>query len=221
MVFSKKAENPNCSIMVKGNVLKQNQDFQYLGSWVTSDGKPDKEIRHRIGMAKTAYRKMERVLASHSIKFATKLRLLKWYVWSVLLYGLESWTIRPCRNDCKRLRCDSWGGRFERIPWADRVTNEEMLGRAGTHRQLMRTIVTRQIFFLTILLKEQMEELALTGQIAGKRSRGRQRLTYLGWLQRASWHSDWLIDIQLQLICRNFPSAPSSISVYQTIVNPD
>ena len=31
MVFSKKAENPNCSIRVKGDVLKQNQEFQYLG----------------------------------------------------------------------------------------------------------------------------------------------------------------------------------------------
>ena len=57
-------------------LVKQNQQFQYLGSWVTSDGKSDKEIRHRIGMAKTAYRKMERILASHSIKFATKLCLL-------------------------------------------------------------------------------------------------------------------------------------------------
>ena len=93
MVFSKNAEKPNCSIRVNGDVLKQNQEFQYLGSWVTSDGKPDKEIRHRIGMAKTAYRKMERVSASHSIKLATKLRLLKCYVWSVLLYGSESWTI--------------------------------------------------------------------------------------------------------------------------------
>ena len=39
MVFSKKAENPNCSIRVKGDVLKQNKEFQYLGSWVTSDWK--------------------------------------------------------------------------------------------------------------------------------------------------------------------------------------
>ena len=77
--------------------------------------------------------------------------------------------------------------RMLRIPWVDRVTNEEVLGRAGTHRQLMRTIVTRQIRFLGhIYRKEQLEELALTGRIAGNRSRGRQRLTYLGWLQRAT-----------------------------------
>ena len=35
-------------------------------------------------------------------------------------------------------------------------------------------------------MKEQLEELALTGRIAGKRSRGRQRLMYLGWLQRTT-----------------------------------
>ena len=122
MVFSKTAENPNCSIRVKGDVLKQNQEFQYLGSWVISDGKSDKEIRHRIGMAKTAYRKMERVLASHSIKFATKLRLLKCYVWSVLLYGSESWTISRVMQE--RLQAvEMWFLRkMLRIPWVDRVT---------------------------------------------------------------------------------------------------
>ena len=30
----------------------------------------------------------------------------------------------------------------------DRVTSAEVLGRAGTHRQLMRTIVTKQIRFV-------------------------------------------------------------------------
>ena len=184
--ISKKAENPNCSIRVKGDVLKQNQEFKYLGSWVTSDGKSDKEIRHRIGMAKRAYRKMERVLASHSIKFATKLRLLKCYVWSVLLYGSESWTIRRAMQE--RLQVvEMWFlRRMLRIPWVDRVTNEEVLGRAGTHRQLMRTIVTRQICFLGHIKEGTTGRASLTGRIAGKRSHGRQRLTYLGWLQRAT-----------------------------------
>ena len=42
--------------------------------------------------------------------------------------------------------------RMLRILWVDRVTNEEVLGRARTHRQLMRTIVTRQIRFLGHIL---------------------------------------------------------------------
>ena len=69
-------------------------------------------------------------------------------VWSVLLYGSESWTISRAMQE--RLQAvEMWFlRRMLRIPWVDRVTNEEVLGRAGTHRQLMRAIVTRQIRFL-------------------------------------------------------------------------
>ena len=36
------------------------------------------------------------------------------------------------------------------------------------------------------LRKEQLEGLVLTEKIEGRRSRGQQRLTYLGWLQRTT-----------------------------------
>jgi len=36
------------------------------------------------------------------------------------------------------------------------------------------------------LRKGQLEEAALTGRIEGKRARGRQRGTLLGWLERAT-----------------------------------
>ena len=51
MAFSKKTDNPMCNIDVRGDTLWQVTEFQYLGSWVTSDGKSDKEIKHIIGMA--------------------------------------------------------------------------------------------------------------------------------------------------------------------------
>ena len=50
-------------------------------------------------MAKTGYRKMEKVLASRSIKLATRLHLLKCYVWLVLLYGAVRWTISRIMQD--------------------------------------------------------------------------------------------------------------------------
>ena len=200
MVFSKKADNPNCNIDVRGDILRQVKEFQYLGSWVTSDGKSDKEIKRRIGMAKTAYKKMEKVLASRSIKLATRLRLLKCYIWSVLLYGAESWTISKTMQD--RLQAaEMWFvRRMLRISWTDRISNEQVLSRAGTHRQLIKTIITRQIRFLGhVLRKEQLEDLALTGKIEGRRSRGRQRLTYLGWMQRATG----IVPLELIRRCKN------------------
>jgi len=64
------------------------------------------------------------------------------------------------------------------------VSNDEVLQRAVSSRELVTTIATRQTRFLGhILRKEKQEESVLTGRIEGKRARGRQRLTFLGWLE--------------------------------------
>ena len=105
----------------------------------------------------------------------------------MLLYGAESWTISRTIQD--RLQAaEMWFlRRMLRISWTDRITNKVVLGRAGTSRQLIKTIIIRQIRFLGhVMRKELLEYLALTGKIEGRRSRGRQRLTYLRWLQRAT-----------------------------------
>ena len=75
--------------------------------------------------------------------------------------------------------------RMLRISWTDHVTNEEVLRRrAGTERNLLRTIWRRQIEFLGhVMRKEGLENLMLMGRIEGKRDRGRQRRKFLGALK--------------------------------------
>ena len=60
---------------------------------VTSDGKSDTEIKRRIGIAKTVYKKMERLLTLRNADLGTRIRLLKCHVWSTLLYGCETWIV--------------------------------------------------------------------------------------------------------------------------------
>ena len=70
--------------------------------------------------------------------------------------------------------------RMMKISWVDHVTNEEVSRKAGTERKIMKTIRKRLIEFLGhVTRKEGLEELMLTGRVNVKRSRGRQRLTYL------------------------------------------
>jgi len=77
--------------------------------------------------------------------------------------------------------------RMLKISWKDKVSNEEVLRRANTSRQLMSTIVTRQICFVGHIVKKgKLKYLSLTGKVEGKRARGRQRLTFLGWLERST-----------------------------------
>jgi len=67
--------------------------------------------------------------------------------------------------------------------WTDKVSNEEVLHRANTSRNLLKVIVNRQIRFVGhIMRNSQLEVIAMTGMIKGKRSRGRQRKTCMNWL---------------------------------------
>ena len=64
------------------------------------------------------------------------------------------------------------------VSWTEHVTNEEVLTRAGTKRELMMTIRQRQLRFLGhVMRKNELENVVLTGKIEGTRNRGRKRLT--------------------------------------------
>ena len=90
MNISKRNASPKCKIEIE---IKQVDKFQYLGSLITSDAKSGQEIKRRIGIAKTAFKFMSNVLIPRNIKGQTKLRLIKCYIWSTMMYGCETWTI--------------------------------------------------------------------------------------------------------------------------------
>ena len=93
MVFSEKIETPCSNIFLDGQKLEQTRQFDYLGSLITSDCRCEKEIRRRIVLAKKAFTEKRSILTDKPLKIALRIRLLKCFVWSTLLYGCESWTI--------------------------------------------------------------------------------------------------------------------------------
>ena len=180
MVVSKKVVNPICKITSKGEQIKQVLHFKYLGYIITSDGRCDAEIKRRIAIAKDSFNKMSSILRNKNISMKTKIRVLKAYVWSVLLYGCECWNISTVLR--KKLEAtEMWFlRRMLRISWEEKRTNESVLEEAGVERSLMKTIRKRQLQFLGHINRhKELEHLALTGKIEGTRSRGRQRVTYL------------------------------------------
>ena len=52
---------------------------------------------------------------------------MKFFVWSVALYGAETWTLR--RNEQKRLKaCEMLIWRImERVNWTDKIKNSDVL----------------------------------------------------------------------------------------------
>ena len=185
MVFLKAKVNPAGSVSVHRNVLGQVQSFVYLGSLFTSYARRDKEIRRRIGIAKSTFTSMNIILTSRNISIAVRLRVLKCYIWSTLLYGCETWTISG--DMIKKLEAlETWFYRIMlRISWKEKVTNVEVYRRMNTSTSLLIDIVHRQLTFLGhILRKGELENLVVTGFVEGNRDRGRQRETFLTYLSK-------------------------------------
>ena len=128
---------------------------------------------------------MKNVLTSHSINKSTRHRILKCYVWSTLMYGSEAWTISQ-KMRSRLEAAEMWFyRRMDKIPWVDKVTNEEVLARIGVKRSLIKEIYRSQMnFFGHVMRQNGIERLVTTGKIEGKRARGRQRETFVGILSK-------------------------------------
>ena len=186
MVVSK-TESPTCILKVKDQRIKQVSSFNYLGSLITEDARCIKEVKRRIALAKSAFSKLDKILKNSALSIEIRIRVLNCYVVPVLMYGSEAWSIT---TDIKRRleSCEMWFlRRMMKIPWTDKVSNDDVLSRANVNRKLLREIRVKQLKFLGhILRKDGFENLVLTGRIEGTRSRGRKRVMWLSNLK------DWL-----------------------------
>ena len=94
IVFSTSSSIPTCQIKVCGKLMEQVNSFVYLGSVFTSDGRCEKEVKRRIGIAKTAFTSMKKVFFGRNISMAIRLRVLKCYVCQLCYTDLKHghWT---------------------------------------------------------------------------------------------------------------------------------
>ena len=187
MVMTNCTERVRCELNLNGKRIKQVDQFCYLGSWITADVRCEREIKYRISEAKRAFSEMKSLLKNRKLSLESRKRMVKTFVWSVLLYGCETWTVS--RSMEKRLEAaEMWiWRRVLNVPWTDRVRNERILERMGTERELLVTIRKRQLQFLGHVLRmEGLENLCLTGRIEGVRARGRQREKFMDGLKRVT-----------------------------------
>jgi hypothetical protein len=129
-------------IMIDQKQLENVEYFNYLGSMITNDVRYTREIKYRVATAKAASNKKKTLFNSNSDLNLRK-KLVKCYIWSIALYGAETWTLR--KVDQKYLESfEIWCWRRMEISWTDHVRNEEVLHRVKEERNIVRTIKRRK-----------------------------------------------------------------------------
>ena len=109
-----------------------------------------------------------------------KKKIIKTVIWSTLLYGAETWTIRM--EERRRLEsCEMWLWRkMLGILWSDKISNEEVLRRVGEERILMEIIQRRQRTWIGHTLRHgDLIVVMSEGIIEGKRPPGRKPISML------------------------------------------
>ena len=72
-----------------------------LGSKITAGGDCSHEINRHLLLGRKVMTNLDSILKSRDITFPTKVPLIKAMVFSVVMYGCESWTIK--KAECRRI----------------------------------------------------------------------------------------------------------------------
>ena len=73
-------------------------DFTFLGSKITADGDYSHVIKRCLLLGRKAVTNLENILKSRDISLLTKVHIVKAMVFSVVMYGCESWTIKKAEH---------------------------------------------------------------------------------------------------------------------------
>jgi hypothetical protein len=79
----------------------------------------------------------KRVLFTSTLHLKLRKKQVKYYVWSIALYGAETWTLRAVDlKNLENFKMWCWR-RMEKIDWTDHVRNEEVLLRVKVQRNIL------------------------------------------------------------------------------------
>ena len=121
------ASSPITSWQIDGEKVETATDFIFLGSKITAGSDCSHEIKRRLLLGKKAMTNLDSILKSRGITLLTEVCIVKTMVFSVVMYGYDSWTIKKSlywRIDAFKFWC--WR-RLLRVPWTGRRSNQSIL----------------------------------------------------------------------------------------------
>ena len=157
------------------------RDFIFLDSKITADGDCSLEIKRCLLLGRKVMTNLDSILKSRDITLPTNVRLVKAMVFSVVMYGCESWTIKKAEHQ----KIDGFGlwcwRRLLRVPGTPRRSNQSILKEISPEYSLEGLMLKLKLQYFGHLMQgtDSLENTLMLGKFEGGRRRGRQRMRWL------------------------------------------
>ena len=92
------ASGPITSGQIDGETMETVADFIFLGSKITADGDCNHEIKRYLLLERKAMTNLDSILKSKDISLLTEICIVKAMVFSVVMYGCKSLTIKKAEG---------------------------------------------------------------------------------------------------------------------------
>ena len=119
------ASSPITSWQIDGETVET--VFMFLCSKITADGDCSHEIKRCLLLGRKAMTNLDSILKNRDITWPTKVHLVKAMVFTGVMYGCESWTIK--KGECWRIDAfELWcWRRLFRVPRTTTRSNQSIL----------------------------------------------------------------------------------------------
>ena len=161
---------------------KQWKQWQFIlrGSKITADGDCSHEIKRHLLLGRKAMTNLDNIFKSRDTTLPTKVRLVKAMIFSVVMYGCESWTIK--KTECWRIDdFEWWWWRILlRVPWTVGKSNQSILNKISPEYSLKGLMLKLKLQYFGHLMQrtDSLEMTLMLGKIEGGRRRGWQRMRW-------------------------------------------
>ena len=156
-------------------------DFIFGDSKITADGDCNHEIKRRLLLGRKVMTNLDSILKSWDITLPTKFHLLKAMVFPVVMYGIESWTMKKAEHR-KIDAFELWyWRRLLRVPWTARRCNQSTLREISPGCSLEGLMLKLKLQYFGHFMRrvDLLQKTLMLGEIRSRRRRGQQRMRWL------------------------------------------
>ena len=179
---------PITSWQIDGETVETVTDCLFWGSKITAGGHCSHEIKRCLLLGRKVMTNLDSIFKSRDITLPTQVHLVKAMVFSVVMYGCESWTTKKVEHQ-KIAAFELWNWRrLLRVPRTARRFNQSILKEISPEYSLEGLMLKLKLQYFGHLMQrtDSLEKTLTVRKIEGWRRKGQQRLRWLDGI------TDWM-----------------------------